>query len=291
VSPVGPVMETLLHTAAGTAHRVPVRPYPVEDETITLTDPSRNSPARGGVPGSAGRVLVTVIRRPVGPVGPLPLVVFAHGWDSDPGKYETLLDAWAAAGYLVAAPTFPDSADTLPGTPVSGYPDQARDISFVISSLLGGRAGPVDPTRIAVAGHSDGATDVVLLALNPAFADPRLRAFLCLAGEIPQGVPGPWTAPTVGALLVAVGTDDEYGLLAKSSAVFQTAHVAAEAMLTVSGGDHLDTFIGASSGAVAMRTETVRFLDAALGPEPTTSAQLASALEPTGDPSIVGSAG
>jgi dienelactone hydrolase len=169
--------------------------------------------------------------------------------------------------------------------------DQARDISFVISSLLGGRAGPVDPTRIAVAGHSDGGTDVALLSLNPAFADSRVRAYLCLAGEIPPGVPGPWTSPTAGALLVAVGTDDEYGLSPKSTMVFQTAKVTAKVMLTVAGGDHLGTFIGPSPPAAAMRTETVRFLDTALGKGNTTSADLAVALSPTGDPAIAVSAG
>jgi len=268
----------------------PSPPYPVVDETVTLTDPSRVTPARGDVPATTGRLLVTVIRRPVGPVGPLPLVVFAHGWDSDPGRYEPLLDAWAEAGFLVAAPTFPDSADTLPGTPVSDYPEQARDISFVISSLLGGRVGPVDPARIAVAGHSDGGTDVALLALDPAFADPRVRAYLCLSGEIPPDVPGPWAAPTAGALLVAVGTDDEYGLLPKSTTVFQSAEVGAKVMLTVSGGDHLGTFVGTSSAAIAVRSDTVRFLDAAFG-EDVTSAGLASALRPTGDPAVTVTAG
>src|SRR3984957_5819314 len=138
---------------------VPGPPFSVQDATITLTDPSRATPARGDVPGHPGRTLVTIIRRPVGAPGPLPLIVFAHGWNSNPSVYEVLLDTWAAAGFLVAAPTFPDSADTLPGAPVSNYPDQARDMSFVISSLLGGIEKPVDPSRIAVAGHSDGGTD------------------------------------------------------------------------------------------------------------------------------------
>jgi len=262
-------------------------PYAVEDETITLDDPTRDTPARGDVPGSSGRVLVTDIRRPAGLPGPLPLVVFAHGWNSNPTVYETLLDTWAAAGYLVAAPVFPDSADTLPGSPVSNYPDQALDISFVITSLLGGRAGPVDPTRIAVAGHSDGGTDVALLALNPAYADSRVRAYLSLSGEIPAGVTGPWGVATPGSLLVAVGTDDEYGLLPRSTQVFDTADMTGKVLVQVTGGDHLGIYVGSSPAAVALRAETVRFLHDALRPTGSSSAQLVSALEPPGDASIV----
>ena len=70
----------------------PQPPFAVQDETVSLTDFSRYTEARGDVPAQSGRVLTTVIRRPVGAVGPLPLVVFAHGWDSDPQAYETLLD-------------------------------------------------------------------------------------------------------------------------------------------------------------------------------------------------------
>jgi len=269
----------------------PVPPYLVEHETISLVDPSRDTPARGDIPTHAGRVLSTVISRPIGEPGPLPLVVFAHGWNSNPTVYQPLLDAWASAGYLVAAPTFPDSANTLPGSPVSNYPEQARDMSFVISSLLAGGEGPVDATRIAVAGHSDGGTDIALLALNPSYADPRVRAYLSLSGEIPSGVPGPWSAPTTGALLVAVGTDDEYGLLPRSTQVFEAADVASKVLLTVSGGDHLSMYIGSSPEAMAVREETARFLDAALQPEGTTFTQLTSALVPTGDASISVTAG
>jgi fermentation-respiration switch protein FrsA (DUF1100 family) len=269
----------------------PQPPYAVQDASISLEDPSRDTPARGDVPGHAGRLLTTIVRRPVGVPGPLPLVVFAHGWNSNPAVYATLLDTWAAAGYLVAAPIFPDSANTLPGTPVSNYPEQARDISFVITSLLAGQAGPVDPTRIAVAGHSDGGTDVALMALNPAYADLRVRAYLSLSSEIPSGVAGPWGTPTTGALLVAVGTRDEYGLLPQSTQVFDTARVTAKVLLTVAGGDHLEIFVDSSPEAVAVREETVRFLNVALGVRSVTSAALATALDPPGNPAIAVTAG
>jgi fermentation-respiration switch protein FrsA (DUF1100 family) len=274
----------------GAAPLAAAPPYPVEQDVVGLVDPSRDTPARGVIPAQGGRQLITVIRRPTGPPGPRPLVVFAHGWNVNPTSYEPLLDAWASAGYLVAAPTFPDSANTLPGSPVSNYPEQARDISFVITALLGGRAGPVEPSRIAVAGHSDGGTDVALLALNPAYADPRVRAYLSLSGEVPSGVPGPWGTPTSAALLVAVGTRDKYGLFPRSRQVFEAA-AAPKVLLTVAGGDHMGIYTGASPQAVAVRHETVRFLDVALRAKTTTSADLTSALEPAGDPSILVSGG
>ena len=260
-------------------------PFQIQDATVTLTDPSRVTPARGNVPGHLGRTLVTVIRRPIGAVGALPLVVFAHGWNSNPGVYEVLLDTWAAAGFLVVAPTFPDSTNTLPGTPVSNYPEQARDMSFVISSLLGGVVGPVDGSRIAVAGHSDGGTDIALLALNPQYADPRIRAYISMSGEIPSGVSGPWGAPTAGALLVAVGTADQYGLLGPATQIYQTAQMS-KALLTLAGGDHLTTFVGTSAAEEALRTDTVHFLSAAFATPDVSSDQLKSALSQAGDPAI-----
>ena len=260
-------------------------PFQIQDATVTLTDPSRLTPARGNVPGHLGRTLVTVIRRPIGAVGALPLVVFAHGWNSNPGVYEVLLDTWAAAGFLVVAPTFPDSTNTLPGTPVSNYPEQARDMSFVISSLLGGVVGPVDGSRIAVAGHSDGGTDIALLALNPQYADPRIRAYISMSGEIPSGMSGPWGAPTAGALLVAVGTADQYGLLGPATQIYQTAEMS-KALLTLAGGDHLTTFVGTSAAEEALRADTVHFLNAAFATTDVSSDQLKSALSQTGDPAI-----
>ena len=251
----------------------------MSDATETFTDPSRATPARGDVPGHDGRTLVTLIRRPVGLKGPLPLVVFAHGWDSSPEVYETLLDTWAAAGYLVAAPAFPDSASTLPGDPISNYPEQALDLSFVITEMLTGVAGPVNPSEIAVAGHSDGGTDVALLALNPLYADHRIKAYLSLSGEIPDGVSGTWSAATPGALFVAVGTDDEYGLYPRAEQIYSSADMP-KAMVTLDGGDHLGTFLDDTPSAAAMRNETVAFLEAVLPAASVTSAQLAAALTP-----------
>ena len=262
-------------------------PYTVQSEAITLSDPSRATPARGSVPAASGRLLVTELFVPSGAAGPLPLVVFAHGWNSDPGVYGPLLQQWAQAGFLVAAPVFPDSTDLYAGSPVSDYADQALDISFIITALLHGSAGVrVDPGRIAVAGHSDGGTDVALLALDPAYADPRVGAFVCMAGEMPSGIAPYVIGSSPAALLVAAGSNDEYGDYTRSISVFDAARTSSKAMVVDQGGHHLGSFIATTPDAEAMREETTRFLERALEPRPPTSAQVLAALAPVGSPSL-----
>ena len=261
-------------------------PFTVRTETITLFDPTRPTPARGSVPASPGRRLVTDLLVPSGTSGPLPLVVFAHGWNSDPSFYEPLLQQWAQAGFLVAAPVFPDSTDLYAGSPVSDYADQALDMSFVITSLLHSHVVSVDRSRIAVAGHSDGGTDVALLALDPAYADPRVRAIVCMSGELPSGVAPYAAGASSAALLVAVGSNDEYGLSTRTPLVFQEAQTSSKAMIVEQGGDHLGSFVDATPAAAAMREETTRFLELALEPRPPTSAAVLGALEPAGSPAL-----
>ncbi|HUO48735.1 MAG TPA: hypothetical protein VMU09_07880, partial [Acidimicrobiales bacterium] len=228
-------------------------PYAVFSSTLTLVDPSRPTPARGSVPAKAGRVLRTLVRKPAGINTPLPLVVFIHGWDSEPEVYETLLDTWAAAGYMVLAPECPGSAKNLPGTPVSDYAAQALDVSFVITRALTGVAGAVDPTRIVAAGHSDGGTTMSILALAPQFHDARIKAYLALAAQIPPDVSAPWGASHMpGALLVAVGTADEYGNEQLATQLYQTARMT-KAFLNVPGGTHLGPFLDDTPVAQSVR--------------------------------------
>jgi len=261
-------------------------PFAVETTSVTLFDPTRSTPARGSVPSSPGRRLVTDLFIPSGAPGPLPLVVFAHGWNSNPMVYEPLLAEWAQAGFLVAAPVFPDSTNLYAGSPVSDYADQALDLSFVITSLLRSSPARVDPTRIAVAGHSDGGTDVALLALDPAYADPRVRAIVCMSGEMPSGV-APYTVGALRAsLLVAVGSNDEYGLSALTPVVFHDARATSKALIVEQGGDHLGSFVSATPAAAAMREETTRFLELALEPRSPSTADVLAALQPPGSAAL-----
>ena len=249
-------------TAAPPAPAAPATSaYPVRQSSLTLVDTSRTTPARGSAAGLPTRTLPTLILTPLGAPGPLPVVVFAHGYDSEPQSYLPLLQTWAAAGYLVVAPESPGSAQNLPGTPVrTDIAGQAGDLTFLVTHLLQGAAGPVDPTRISVAGHSDGGSAVAILALNPTYHDSRIASYLVLSGAIPDGIGGPWGGvDEPGRLLVVVGSDDEYGNLPASTGVYATAAMA-KTLVVANGGDHLDTYLGTAQLTEQVRAAILSFL-------------------------------
>ncbi|MGZ8766572.1 MAG: hypothetical protein ACXW2C_12870, partial [Acidimicrobiia bacterium] len=97
---------------------------PVRHETLTFVDPSRPTEDPGGGRSAPDRTRVTEVYVPRGK-GPFPLVLLAHGNNGNPGKLLQLLEAWASAGYVVAAPMFPLTND-LTGSPsiVGDYRNQ-----------------------------------------------------------------------------------------------------------------------------------------------------------------------
>lgn len=121
-------------------------------------------------------------------------------------------------------------------------------------------AGPVDSSRISVAGHSDGGSAVAVLALDSTYRDPRIASYLVLSGAIPDGVGGTWgQAAQPGRLLVVVGSDDEYGNLPASTAVFDAAAMS-KTLVIANGGDHLGTYLGTGAVTTAVRAATLSFL-------------------------------
>jgi dienelactone hydrolase len=248
-------------------------PFDVASDELVLDDSSRSAPDRGGASNGAIRELRVVLRRPVGTTAPVPLIVFAHGYNTEPGDYDALLNTWAAAGYLVAAPEMPGSARDLPGSPLRDVADQARDLSFVVTALLDRDPHAVDPNRIVAAGHSDGASAVATLALNSAFTDPRFNAYMVLSGAIPTQVEkGDWrSGPTVGALLVVVGDQDDYGNAQASQTVFDTSALPG-VMVRVVGGDHSRMYLSDNALGDSVRSTTVQFLDFSFNHPPSSSA-------------------
>ena len=131
------------------------------------------------------RVLRTMLVVPrVSPGVEVPVMEFAHGWNSNPAVYASMLRAWASAGFLVIAPTSPGMARGR-GLLSQGAASarQAADLPAVLSEVLKLKLPVVvNRARIALAGHSDGGSTVAMLAFNRGYRDRRIDAFLIFSG-------------------------------------------------------------------------------------------------------------
>jgi acetyl esterase/lipase len=165
----------------------PAAPYPISETTLLLVDPSRPTVAFGRQI-SATRALTTLVWAPA-VVGRWPLVVFAHGFQVGPTPYIALLEHWASAGYVVAAPEFPLTDQAVAGANLdeNDMANQPADVRFVTDALVAPGAplaARIDPTRVAVAGHSDGAETALAssLALTTA-GEPVFKAVIVMSGQ------------------------------------------------------------------------------------------------------------
>ena len=211
----------------------------VATAAMTFVDTSRSTPAWDGMPGKPSRTLVTTIWYPARASGaaaasgdgPYPLIVFAHGLGGSPQQYQQLLTAWAAAGYVVAAPLFPLSSSQTPGGPDGGdIGNQPGDMSFVIDQLLSasaGASGPlsglVDPNEIGAAGHSNGAITTLGLVANSCCRDTRVKAAVVMAGTTEGLGRGSYDLAKAPPLLVVSDVHDGLVPYADAVAVFNQA--------------------------------------------------------------------
>ena len=246
--------------------RPPAAPVRVRTLTVTLTDPARTI---SGASGTVPRSFATVIRYPsqtgVAP-RPLPLIVFGHGFAVSPAPYGRLLDAWAHAGFVVAAPVFPLENAAHPGGPDEhDLPNQPADMSLVISALTGGSvprplSGRVDARAIAVAGQSDGGDTALAAAYDPAVRDPRVGAAVILSGaEDPFAAA--FRMPADGPPLLAVqGTADTINPPPDTYAFFGEA-AAPKFLLRLVGASHQPPYTEPGAGLAAVERTTIAFLD------------------------------
>lgn len=202
---------------------------------------------------------------------PFPLVVFGHGFAVTPAIYDSLMRSWVRAGYVVAAPVFPLGNAHAPGGPdESDLVNQPRDMSFVISEMLLatrtaglGLQGTVDPSRIAVAGQSDGGDTALAVAYNPVHRDPRVRAAVILAGA-PIPMEPSFTFPARGPALLAVqGTADTVNLPALTEQFFAAAP-SPKYLLRLPGAEHLPPYTDGQPQLGIVERVSRHFLDAYL---------------------------
>ena len=125
--------------------------------------------------------------------------MLAHGFNGHPRKFTTLARHWAEAGYVVAVPRFPVSNDEFPALDpalfnarVADLPEQADDVTFVISEVLaatdqsaGELAGRIDRRRLGLYGLSLGSLTVWSTVSRTGFADSGVGALIQSDGGFP----------------------------------------------------------------------------------------------------------
>lgn len=243
-----------------------VAPYPVGTLQLDLVDTGRPTVSRGATLAPT-RSLPTVVAYPTGPGGPWPLVVFAHGFRLGPPGYTRLIGTLAAAGYVVAAPSFPLADEAAAGSAVDrgDLPNQPGDVSFVIDQVLGAADDPtsplhnrVDATRVGAVGHSDGADTVLEVGYHPTRADARVRAIVALSPDavVPAGTRTGASTP----LLVEHGDADAVVPYSESVSVF-AAVPARRYFLTLVGGGHLEPVTEPTVWTPVLDATIVAFLD------------------------------
>ena len=272
----------LSQTGVAAAPAGPPRPpFAVGLRILRLVDHSRHIRLPSGV--SVPRGLVTYVRYPApGPPSakerrnappqraaePLPLVVFGHGFELTPAPYSRLLEAWARAGFVVAAPRFPLENAHAPGGPdESDLINQPADMSFVISKLLSASSRPggqlqglIDPQRIAVSGHSDGGETALAVAYYSRFRDPRVGAAAILSGARIPGVAGFSFPPGTPPLLATQGTADTINL-PRFTLSFYDAASPPKFLLTLFGAAHLPPYTNERPQLHIVERVTIAFFD------------------------------
>ena len=237
---------------------------------VPLVDPSRPTVSRG-VQLSASRSLTTQVWAPA-VAGPWPLIVFASGYDVGPDTYAALCRAWAAAGYVVAAPMFPLADPAVAGSALdeNDLNNEPADLLFVIASLLDpgtAVASQIDATHIAVAGHSDGAEVALAVAQ---MGNPAIRAVIAMSGQpvVPHQAPNP-------PLLAIQGDQDTVNPPARSVAVYSQA-ASPRFLLTLVGGGHLPPYVAGSRWEPVVEAVTTDFLNHYLAATTTSDAAMAA---------------
>ncbi|HQU27389.1 MAG TPA: hypothetical protein PLS29_10220, partial [Acidimicrobiales bacterium] len=221
---------------------------------------------------------------PLRAAGPYPLVVFSEGYAIAPQAYGALLDAWAAAGYVVAAPVYPFTDPAEPGgLNESDIVNHPADLRYVITSMLrlaaspgGDLSGLVRSDAIAVIGHSDGGDVSLATVANTCCTDPRIGAAILLSGAELTSFGGQYFArPTAVPLLVVQGTADTINPPACSVQIYDAAP-SPKHYLSLFGLSHTGAYLPAGPARAVVERVTVDFLNAYLKGSSTALGRMAS---------------
>ena len=269
------------------------RRYPVGTSQATYVDSSRSTSANGDFGGASTRTIPveffypaqgaaaeggagsgsTADATPDKSHGPYPLLLFSHGYAVTPEFYQPLLERWAAAGYVVAAPVYPILSGTPGGASHTDYEQTFGDASFVISQVLAlpgsdPLSGLVDPARIAAAGHSDGEVIAFAQGLLVCCRDQRVKAVLAMAGDL-SNANNPHVRTAGVPILHVMETEDEYDPYQHSIDWDRENLDAPRWMLSLPGSSHVPPYTQPGNAAFELvSAATIDFFDGTLKGHP-----------------------
>lgn len=202
--------------------------------------------------------------------GPFPLVVFGPGYDETPAAYTPLLRSWAAAGFVVAAPTFPLTASTTPGGPLNeaDLVNQPADEQYLITRMITAAStagnplqGLVNPSEVGVTGQSDGGNTALAIGYVGAFRDPRVKAVAVLSGaSYPFEDYGDWFPAGSPPLLAVQGTADAINPPGYTNSFFSEAP-RPKYLLCLEGAGHLQPYTAVNAYEQVTSSVTIDFFD------------------------------
>jgi alpha-beta hydrolase superfamily lysophospholipase len=230
----------------------------VRTAEVVFVDPSRPTPPNNGVPGSPDRTLATRVWLAPRPLDApacrgarCALVLLAHGFGGNTGRFDTVARGLARAGYVVAAPAFPLTNDRAPGGHATGLADaieQPADLSFVIDQLIELSegdgdllSGRIDVERIGVVGHSLGGATVLGLTRRPCCRDARVGATALVAPFMPvvEAFFGGYPTPEGPPILVVNGSLDPVVTPDVARELYRRT-ARPHALLVLNGASHAD---------------------------------------------------
>jgi len=226
------------------AQRLARGAYDVRHRDFRFVDPSRATAANGDYPGAPSRTLETTLWYPDQATGPLPLLVYSHGFLSNRRETKYLAEHLASHGFLVAAADHPlTNRDAPGGAEVRDVLQQPGDVSFLIDSILAldeaerPFSGRVDRERIGALGLSLGGLTATLVAFHPKLRDERIRAVVSIAGPSAFFSRKFFETAEVPFLMIA-GTDDAIvPYAANGPPILERAPTGA--LLSIAGGSHV----------------------------------------------------
>jgi len=202
---------------------------------------------------------------------PYPMIAFSQGFELTVAQYSSLLSAWASAGFVVAAPTYPHTDPTNPTDLDEGdIVNHPADLRLAISSLLADSSHPgsilsglINGTEIGLAGQSDGGDVSLATGDNTCCRYPGVKALAILSGAELTSFGGEYFTPTSPPLLVVQGDDDTVNAPACSAQIYDGAPLP-KYYLDLLGAGHTTPYIEPSQYESVVVKVTTDFFAAEL---------------------------